>query len=229
MSNTSPNISRAALKHANRREGSSGFAPAVQDVMWEHFDGVWKDLMAIPFETRKEVTVRYIDDIQDFIKKYDRGLSRKFDKALDALYGDEWLWEHEGYRRSTMDEVIEEEFERIFGRRAEKSAAARVADRYASHHGPVGDVLVEEWNKVHDIESSLEIAIRKYDQASSYKGAAGEKDAEAVIKATKDALKVLGKASLMFGRLMKAEQKFMKKHGHPDDYIYKTQTDFGFR
>jgi hypothetical protein len=106
---------------------------------------------------------------------------------------------------------------------------AALSTKRATEAGPVNAALSDEWNKLHDIEYALEGVVRTYDQAQSYKGAAGERAAQDVIKATKEAVKILGKASLMFGRLMKAEQDFMKKHGHPDEYIHKTQTEFGFR
>ena len=209
------------------KEGSSGFAPAVQDTFWDYFYDIQKALMAIPVELRREIDD--LEDFKDFLGKHDRGLARKFEKAYDDLYEDEYLYEHEGYRSGTMDAVVNEELEQLFGRRAEKTAAASVAARYAASNGPVHDVLTDEWNKLHDVSDAIESTLGTYDQAASYRGAAGESDAQAVIKATREAVKALGKTSLMFGRLMKAEQSFVKKHGHPDEYIHKTQTEFGFR
>ena len=101
--------------------------------------------------------------------------------------------------------------------------------KQAADNGPATKVLLEHWNNVHDIETELEMSIREWDQASSYKGAKGERDAKKVMDGIQKTLRYLKGVSKEFDNLLKLERAFIAKHGHPSKYISETQYAFGFR
>lgn len=86
--------------------------------------------------------------------------------------------------------------------------------------GPVGEVLENYWNTIHDLEYDLKEAMKAYDMAASYVEGEGKKEAETVIKAVEKAQKELEKLSRkVFNDLFEAEEKFTKQHGHPEKYM----------
>lgn len=101
--------------------------------------------------------------------------------------------------------------------------------KVARGNGPVTEVLLEEWNKVHDIEAAIKDSLREYAIASTYNGAKGEKDAKKILDETLKTLKYLAGVSREFEKILKLERAFIAKHGHPEKYIKETQYAFGFR
>ena len=106
-----------------------------------------------------------------------------------------------------------------------KSASGRTA----AENGPITKVLLDQWNNVHDIETEIEFSLREWDQAASYSGAKGERDAKKILDETKKTLKYLKGVSREFEKILKLERAFIAKHGHPSKYIRETQYAFGFR
>jgi len=85
--------------------------------------------------------------------------------------------------------------------------------------GPVGRVLDKVWNDIHDIEDALMGTVRPYDNAASYLDRPARRDAEAMIRMIKGAVKELERVSMKtFGQLADAERKFVKEFGDPDEY-----------
>lgn len=88
----------------------------------------------------------------------------------------------------------------------------------ALRDGPVGRVLDEFWNSLHDFESSLDIASREYAVAASYSGE-GKRDAEIVHKEAQKVRKMIQDISMKaLENLLKTEESFVRKHGDPDSY-----------
>jgi hypothetical protein len=96
-----------------------------------------------------------------------------------------------------------------------------MSGKKANEQGPAGQVLVEGWNSLHDIEYGLKQASQPYNVAASYDGPAG-KDAKSMVKLIAQVVSSLEKISsgggAEFNKLIKAEQSFIKKHGTPGDY-----------
>jgi hypothetical protein len=85
--------------------------------------------------------------------------------------------------------------------------------------GPAGRALWEGWNSMHDIENALESAMHEYDVASSYRGYPGERDAKAMVDRIKSLHRELEDLTMKkFQALVDAEERFIRKHGRPDDY-----------
>lgn len=92
------------------------------------------------------------------------------------------------------------------------------AKQAALRDGPVGRVLEEFWNTLHDFESALDIASREYAVAASYHGE-GKRDAEIVHKEAQKVRKMIQDISMKaLENLLKKEEGFVRKHGDPDSY-----------
>lgn len=102
--------------YAVLREGSSGFAPACEDTIGDYLYGIWDELKAIPLEIRR--SARNYEEFSKAVEKYDRNLARKLGEAVNGYYEDDYLLEHEGYRESVMESVLEDSLMFLYGRRA---------------------------------------------------------------------------------------------------------------
>lgn len=95
-------------------------------------------------------------------------------------------------------------------------------DRTAFLDGPLGQVLKNYWNRLHDFEYDLDAkAIKEYDLAASYRGGEAERDAKKMMMAIDDCTKALNEISNSGGildKLAEMERAFLKKHGTPEEY-----------
>lgn len=84
--------------------------------------------------------------------------------------------------------------------------------------GPVGRVLDQYWNTLHDLEADLSKVLGEYDIAASYPGDAKD-DAKAMMKKIEAVQKAIEKiTSDSFHDLVQAESKFVGTFGEPDSY-----------
>ncbi len=85
--------------------------------------------------------------------------------------------------------------------------------------GPIGRVLEQHWNTIHDISHALGETLRDYGDAAHFMGGAAEKDAKEMIKHIEKAQKALNEiATDVFSDLVTEEGRFIGKHGEPGDY-----------
>lgn len=99
----------------------------------------------------------------------------------------------------------------------------------ALQDGPLGRVLDNYWNTLHDMEQDLENVASKYDMAGSYGGGPGQREAKYLMDAINRVKADLEKISMrQLGKLAKLESDFIKKFGDPDDYV-EGQRDSLFR
>lgn len=94
-------------------------------------------------------------------------------------------------------------------------------DKIASlDEDPVGHVLDQYWNVLHDFETDLEWALGEYEVAASYSGGAGKQDADKVVKEIKNTISALEGISMrQLGKLYDAASNFTRKHGEPSEYV----------
>jgi hypothetical protein len=95
-------------------------------------------------------------------------------------------------------------------------------DRRASKSGPATEVLIEHWNRLHDIERSLVDVVREYDAVAAYRGTDASRDAKAMLDSIQEVRKMLQKISMnggAFDQLFEAEEKFVRKYGPPQEYV----------
>lgn len=85
--------------------------------------------------------------------------------------------------------------------------------------GPVGRVLAEKWNSVHDIEYDLNKATESYYDAAHFMGGPAEKAAKLMIKEVEAVVSELKTISMRrFNALTDLEDRFVTKYGDPKDY-----------
>ena len=85
--------------------------------------------------------------------------------------------------------------------------------------GPVGRVLSEVWNKVHDVEHDLKQTLRDYGDAEHFMGGPAEHASKEMIKKIEAALKDLSHLTMhTFNDLINTEGEFVKKFGDPKEY-----------
>lgn len=100
-----------------------------------------------------------------------------------------------------------------------KALAGLLSKEAVLKDGPVGRVLDQHWNTVHDISHALGEAIRDYADAGHFMDGPAEKDAKDMIKKIEKAQKALDDiASDVFNDLVTAEGTFIGKHGEPGTY-----------
>jgi hypothetical protein len=100
-----------------------------------------------------------------------------------------------------------------YDRRASTSKTAVITD------GPVGRVLQEEYNKVHDLEHKLQQTLRDYGDAEHFMGGPAEHASKDMIKKVEACLKELEHLTKhTFSDLLDDEAAFTKKFGDPKDY-----------
>lgn len=108
---------------------------------------------------------------------------------------------------------IASELERLSSRLGGRTVKAML------DQGPVGRVLLERWNQLHDIEYDLQQTVREYADAEHFLDGPAERDAKEMIKKIEAAVKELeGISKGTFQKLVDAEEAFVKKHGEPSAY-----------
>jgi len=110
------------------------------------------------------------------------------------------------------------------------SALQRLSERMTKqamlNDGPVGLVLNQHWNKLHDIEYDLKQSIRDYADAAHCMDGPAEHDAKEMIKKIEAVAKLIDNlAKEDFNNLADAEAKFIKKHGDPATYSDKQRRE----
>jgi hypothetical protein len=84
--------------------------------------------------------------------------------------------------------------------------------------GPVGRVLDKYWNTIHDLEYDLDNALKDYDEAMSYRGKPGEKDAREMFAEIQGIKAMLTRLTQAFSGISKGEAEFVKRWGEPTEY-----------
>ncbi len=103
-----------------------------------------------------------------------------------------------------------------YDRRGSTGKQAAISD------GPVGRVLNEVWNKMHDVEYKLEHTLKDYDDVAHFADGPAHKDATEMIKKIQAAHKELEHLTMhTFNDLLEAESKFVAKFKDPSDYADK--------
>jgi len=91
--------------------------------------------------------------------------------------------------------------------------------RKALQTGPAEGAIAPIWNRLHDFSYDLEKAWDEYDMAASYQGGPGERDAQNMMRMLMQLKKAIDAlADKEFSNVVRAERRFIKKHGMPDDY-----------
>lgn len=94
----------------------------------------------------------------------------------------------------------------------------------ARRNTTVKEILLRDWDAIHDLEAGLEFVQHLYSNASSYPGE-GKKDSTEMARSIQRLLSSLRDLSNMFDQLIAQEKKYIRSYGTPADYTTERQKD----
>jgi len=101
----------------------------------------------------------------------------------------------------------------------------KVAKDLTAAKGPFFKSLSKHWDKLYDLERSLESVSREYDTAASYRGKEGQKDSEMMMSYIQEAKKELNKLINLISKIETMEMKYTRKHGTPQEYTERMRNE----